>query len=63
MRPANRIALLFLLVVTLAGVPAGAEWRPLGDMPRPTRQGKALRFANAQGVVIVTVLSPDIIRV
>jgi len=32
-------------------------------MPAPVRQGNALRFTNAQAVAMVTVLSPDVIRV
>lgn len=32
-------------------------------MPAPVRQGQALRFQNAQANAMVTVLSPDVIRV
>jgi hypothetical protein len=51
---------LFLLLVAIS---ARAQWTALGDMPRPSRQGNALRFENAQAVVVVTALSPEVIRV
>jgi alpha-glucosidase len=50
----------FLLLLAL---PATAQWTPIGEMPRPARQGSALRFANAQAVATLTVLSPEVIRV
>ena len=50
-------------VVTLLALPAAAQWTPIGDMPRPARQGNALHFANAQAVATLTVLSPEVIRV
>ncbi|PYQ52038.1 MAG: hypothetical protein DMF59_06025 [Acidobacteria bacterium] len=55
----RRILLLFLL----AALPAQGQWTSIGDMPRPSRQGNALRFENAQAVAVVTALSPEIIRV
>ena len=51
----RRIVLLFLL----AALPARAQWTAIGDMPRPSRQGNALRFEKA----VITALSPEIIRV
>jgi alpha-glucosidase len=55
-----RRACLLLLLVAIS---ARAQWTALGDMPRPSRQGNALRFENAQAVVVVTALSPEVIRV
>src|SRR5438093_10322426 len=55
----RRILLLFLL----AALPAQGQWTSIGDMPRPSRQGNALRFENAQAVAVVTALSPEVIRV
>jgi alpha-glucosidase len=54
-----RRACLLLLVA----ISAQAQWTSIGDMPRPSRQGIALRFQNAQTVVTLTPLSPEIIRV
>ena len=47
MRKAKVVAGLFFVVLTL---PLRAQWNALGDMPRPSRQGSALRFENAQAV-------------
>jgi alpha-glucosidase len=52
-------ALLFFV----ATFPLAAQWTDLGDMPPPVRQGSSLRFANARAAAVVTVLSPDVIRV
>ncbi len=54
---------LLSFVVALIAIPLPAQWTALGDMPQPSRQGNALRFENAQAVAVVTVLSPDVIRV
>jgi alpha-glucosidase len=54
---------LVLLVGVLLAVPARGQWTAVGDMPRPARQGNALRFANARAVAVVTALSPEVIRV
>ncbi|HYC93371.1 MAG TPA: glycoside hydrolase family 31 protein [Thermoanaerobaculia bacterium] len=60
MRKTFRLLLLSTLLVTL---PLLAQWRPVGDMPRPSRQGSALRFENGEAVAMVTALSPEVIRV
>src|SRR5438045_3065596 len=52
-----------LLVLLFLAVPCHAQWTAIGDMPRPARQGSALRFANAQAVATVTALSPEVVRV
>jgi alpha-glucosidase len=51
------------LVLLFVALPAAAQWIPVGDMPRPTRSGNALRFVNAQAVATITALSPEVIRV
>ncbi len=64
MRPLMRTAArLLLFVLPLAAIPVRGQWTSLGDMPRPSRQGNALRFENAQAVAVVTALSPEVIRV
>src|ERR1700694_4449181 len=60
MRSIVRVAAALLL---FAAIPARGQWTALGDMPRPSRQGNALRFENAQAVAVVTALSPEVIRV
>jgi alpha-glucosidase len=61
MHATAKTALLAILLV--GAIPARGQWTTLGDMPQPSRQGNALRFANAQAIVVVTALSPEVIRV
>ncbi len=42
---------------------AHAGWDSLGAMPAPERQGDALVFKNAQGIVSVQAVASDIVRV
>src|SRR5258707_784173 len=63
MRPILRSAAAFLILLSVAAVPCRAQWTPIGDMPRPARQGNALRFENAQAVATLTALSPEVVRV
>jgi len=51
------------IVVAFIALPLAAQWTSIGDMPRPSREGTSLRFANAQAVAVVTALAPDVIRV
>ncbi len=53
----------FLLFLVFTAISARAQWTALGDMPRPSRQGNALRFENTQAAVVVTALSPEVVRV
>jgi alpha-glucosidase len=54
----------WLIVVFLAlSSPTAAQWASLGDMPAPRRDGDTLTFQNRQGVVAVTAVAPDIVRV
>src|SRR5258708_773280 len=57
------IRALAALLLFVASLPLAAQWTDLGDMPQPTRQGSSLRFTNARAIAVVTVLSPDVIRV
>jgi len=52
-------------LVLLLGLPSAlfAGWSSLGAMPPPQRQEGALLFRNDQGTVVVSVLSPEIVRV
>lgn len=58
----RRIGLLLLLFV-LAPAAVFAQWASIGDMPAPRREGNTLTFKNKQGIVAVTVLAPEIVRV
>ncbi len=63
---ARRSAAVFgTALVLLLLLPAGAlaQWRSIGDMDAPRRDGATLTFANAQGTVQVSAVSPEIIRV
>ena len=40
-----------------------ASWTSLGDMPEPRRDGQSLVYQNEQGVVALTVLADDVVRV
>ena len=56
----RRLALLLFVVVCLR---AHAQWEAIGDMPAPSVQQNTLRFENARAAAVITVLSPDIVRV
>src|SRR3954462_2788883 len=56
-------ALLAALLVVCVASPAAAQWASLGDMPAPVRAGNTVTFKNAQGVVAVTAVSAEIVRV
>src|SRR5678815_702635 len=58
----RRALLASVLFVGLAG-PVEAQWSSLGDMPAPVRSGNTVTFKNAQGIVAVTAVSPEIVRV
>lgn len=63
MRTPAKTGAILLLILLLPAISAHAQWTTLGDMPQPSRQGNALRFANAQAVAEVTALAPEVIRV
>ncbi len=63
MRRSRSLGLLGVLVLVALPVSANAQWASLGDMPKPTRVGDTVTFRNAQGVVAVTAVAPDIVRV
>ena len=42
---------------------AWAGWASLGAMPQPQRDGQKLTWKSAQGVLSVSVISPEIVRV
>ena len=52
-----------ILLALIFAIPLRAQWTALGDMPRPVRQGSALRFENARAVAVITPVTADIIRV
>ena len=58
-----RMLALSAAVLLLSFAPAAAQWTTLGDMPAPARSGNTVTFTSKQGVVAVTVLSPEILRV
>ncbi len=47
----------------LLASPAFAGWATLGSFSPPTRDGRALLFRNEQGVIAVSVLAPEVVRV
>jgi alpha-glucosidase len=59
----RRKSSLLSLVLALFAISVHAQWTAIGDMPQPTRQGNALRFQNDHAVAVITVLSPEVIRV
>ncbi len=58
-----RLLACLTLALALAPRSAAAQWASIGNMPRPTTAGSTVTFKNAQGVVAVTAVAPDIIRV
>ena len=54
---------LCLTVLLLAPAVTEAQWASIGAMPRPTRAGDTLTFRNSQGIVAITAVAPDIIRI
>jgi alpha-glucosidase len=40
-----------------------AGWASMGDVPAPQRDGQTLTFRNAQGVLALSVLAPEVVRV
>ena len=63
-----RVAAVFPVLtvglLTVSGAaPLFAGWSSLGAMPAPQREPNALVFKNDQGIVSLTVLAPDIVRV
>jgi len=63
-RPRGAALLATLTFIALCS-PAFAQsgWRSLGDMPPPARSGNTVTFKNAQGVVAVTAVAAEIVRV
>jgi len=58
-----RLLACLTLALALAPRSAAAQWASIGDMPRPITAGSTVTFKNAQGVVAVTAVAPDIVRV
>lgn len=52
-----------LFIALLITASASADWSSIGEMPRPAREGDALRFENTQAIATITALSPEVIRV
>ena len=63
MRIGRRCLWMIVVLVLVVAVPAAAQWSSIGDMPSPRREGNALTFRNAQGIVSVAAVAPDIVRV
>ena len=56
--------LILLLAVSLLGPTiAEAQWASVGDAPRPEQRENALVFRSPQGILAVSAVSPEIIRV
>ncbi|HJR59214.1 MAG TPA: glycoside hydrolase family 31 protein [Vicinamibacterales bacterium] len=59
---AHRLLLLLALSL-LVPAAAGAQWASVGDAPRPEQRDNALVFRTAQGVLSVSAVAPEIVRV
>ena len=57
------VRLLLPVLLLVAATPAAAQWASLGDMPAPRRVDNGLVYRSAQGIVSVTAVAPDIVRV
>ena len=57
------LRLLVLGIPFVAATSAGAQWASLGTMPRPAVDGQTITWRNDQGVVAITAVAPDVIRV
>ena len=56
--------LLSLVVISFVGADsAAAQWSSLGAMPRPSADGQTLTWRNEQGIVAITPITPEVIRV
>ena len=51
------------VLVFLLPVSSAAQWASIGDMPAPQRDAASLVFQNAQGIVSVSAVAQDIVRV
>lgn len=52
------------LIVALLDPPAAiGQWASLGAMPPPRQDNNTLTFRNSQGIVAITAVAPDIVRV
>jgi len=58
----HRLVLL-LGFCLIAPAVAGAQWASVGDTSRPVRRDNALVFRTAQGVLSVSAVAPEIVRV
>jgi alpha-glucosidase len=58
-----RVALLIALFLLRLPYAAGAQWTTVGDMPAPSRASNSVTFTSRQGVVQISVVSPEIFRV
>jgi alpha-glucosidase len=59
----RRAARLVLLLVFLPVAPAHAQWTALGNMPGPSISGQTITWRNDQGIVAITAVAPDVIRI
>ena len=62
-RPGIRLIGTAALLAALGAPRSFAEWSSLGSFGPPTRDGQTLLFRNAQSVVSLTVLGPEVVRV
>jgi alpha-glucosidase len=60
---AVRLLVVPVVLVVLAVVPAAAQWTSFGAVSTPARAGSTLTFRNQRGVVTVSAVSDDVLRV
>lgn len=51
------------ILLLAAWIPLCAEWQSVGNMTAGPQEGNQISFRNREGVVTLTVLAPDLIRV
>ena len=61
--PVRRLRFAMMVLLAAIASPVFAGWASLGAMPAPTREKSALVFKSAQGIVAVSAVAPDVVRV
>jgi alpha-glucosidase len=62
-RERMRCVLATVALAAAVAAPSQAGWVPVGAMPVPAREDRALVFRNGRGTLSVTAVSPEVVRV
>jgi Domain of unknown function (DUF4968) len=57
------VRLAVVLVVLAVAPPLAAEWQPIGAVTPATPQGNQITFRGSHGLVNISILAPDLVRV